>query len=323
MRLSTRPRPAYTLIELIVVLGIIGLLAALTVSAVFRILDAQRENNTNVDLRKVQAATDQQVKAAMDRIRVEDPPAAIKELTRTSSYAYDNTRARALHMKLRLRQEFPQSFVEADAASFLATYAPNPNSRERQILMQYLPKPAFSVVSGLAGTTQYEESAVLLFLILGQGRGGAEFNAEGIVGVNSIPVGNKMFKVCVDHYGTPIAFRRWADLADDPSFPPAGVVAELSLPPFRGTGASADPQDPDGRLGPNNWWTDANGPSRTIALNLFVSPNPAVSPRFDLNSNPLDGFNRGPYVFSAGRDKLYGNENDLFGFRLQGTGKGN
>jgi prepilin-type N-terminal cleavage/methylation domain-containing protein len=321
MRISTRPRPAFTLIELIVALGIIALLAALTVSAVFRILDAQRETNTNIDLRKVQAATDQQVKAAMDRIRVEDPPTAVKELTRTSNYAYDNTRARALHMKLRLRQEFPQSFLEADPANFLAAYAPNPNSRERQILLQYLPKPAFSVVSGLAGSSPDEESAILLFLILGQGRGGAEFNAEGIVGVNSIPVGNKMFKVCVDHYGSPIAFRRWADLVDDPSG--MGVISELSQPPFRGTGASPDPQDPDGRLGFNNWYTDNNGPYRNIALNLFICPNPAVRPTFNQNANPLDGFNRGPYVFSAGRDKVYGNENDLFGFRLQGSGKGN
>jgi len=319
MRLSTRPRPAYTLLELIVALGIIALLATLTVSAVFRILDAQRETNTNIDLRKVQGATDQQVKAAMDRIKVEDPPQAIKDLTRTSNYGYDNTRARALSMKLRLRQEFPQSFVEADPAKFQAAYGTNPTVWS--LVSLYPPKPAYSVVSGITASSPDEESAILLFLILNQGRGGAEFNSDGVVGVNSIPVGNKMFKVFVDHYGSPISFRRWADLVDDPSG--MGVVAELSQPPFRATGANPDPQDPDGRLGPNNWWTDPNQrPFRTIALSMFISPNP-VRPTFNQNANPLDGFNRGPYVFSAGRDKVYGNENDLFGFRLQSSGKGN
>ena len=47
MRYGIRPRGAFTLIELIVVLTLISLLATLTISAIFRFREGQRERQAD------------------------------------------------------------------------------------------------------------------------------------------------------------------------------------------------------------------------------------------------------------------------------------
>src|SRR5947209_20225262 len=104
-------RAAFTLIEMIVVIGIILLLLALNAGAIFRVRETQLEKTTNESLRKIQMGLDGQWKAATDQIRSEkNPPQAIVDLTRNANGQYNPVRAHALHTKLRLRQEFPQSF---------------------------------------------------------------------------------------------------------------------------------------------------------------------------------------------------------------------
>ena len=82
MRRGTRPRPAFTLLELIVVMSIIALLAALSISAVFRMQESSRESNTNTHLNKIQMEFDKQWSAKVSLIKAEDVPAAIIELTK-------------------------------------------------------------------------------------------------------------------------------------------------------------------------------------------------------------------------------------------------
>ena len=112
MRRGTRPRPAFTLLELIVVLSIMALLATLTISAVFRMQESSRESNTNTHLNKIHMEFEKQWSAKVSLIKAEEPPAAIIELTKDQAGNRDMARAKALHMKLRLRQEFPQNFSE-------------------------------------------------------------------------------------------------------------------------------------------------------------------------------------------------------------------
>jgi len=102
-----------------------------------------------------------------------------------------------------------------------------------------------------------------------------------------------------------------------------GIAAELSQPPFA-PAKYPDLQDPEGRLGPlpamaNNWLPGG----RAAALDLFISKVPNTRPLFNQATNPFDGLNRGPYVFSAGKDGQYGTADDLYGFRLQQSGRGN
>ena len=74
MKLRVNSRSAFTLIELLVVLAIIALLAALSVSAVFRLMESQRETNSNTHLLKIQMGLDQQWKAAVDLIARSQSP---------------------------------------------------------------------------------------------------------------------------------------------------------------------------------------------------------------------------------------------------------
>src|SRR5438309_2287828 len=99
MRLSTRPRPAYTLMELIVVIGIIALLASLMLSAVFRMVESRRETNTNIHLNKIHMEFEKQWKAKVAAISKENVPQVVVEITKNSDGTPDLARARALHMK--------------------------------------------------------------------------------------------------------------------------------------------------------------------------------------------------------------------------------
>jgi len=333
MKTASHRRPGFRLLELIVVIGIIILLAGLTMGAIFRVRESQMEKTSNEAVRKAQIAIEQQTKAAGDQIRSEfnSVPQPIKEMTRTQNGGYDAPRADALHGKLRLRQEFPQSFVEADRKRFLAAYPvfdPNVNPQLAPQLATYLPKAIFTVATqGLSNDTADNEAAMLLYLILSQGRGGVSFNVENIP-TKTVTIGGAQVKVFVDAFDHPITFRRWADALDDPNTTAANystidsVVGELSRPPLA-PAKYPDPQDPDGRLGPlpTNTWPPQ---TRAAAIDaLFISKVPNVRPVFNATQNPLDGLNRGPFVFSAGKDGVYLSFDDLYGFRLQQFGKGN
>lgn len=323
MTTNLHRRAGFTLLELIVVIGIIVLLGSLTIGVVFRVREGQIEKNSNESVRKLQIGFDAYWKAVRDKVAAERTiPNAIRDGTKPNpNGSYDPTRAQALHFKLRLRQEFPQTFIEADRARFLAAFpafATNPD------LATYLPKPVFStLLSGTANDVPDKESAVLLYLILSQGTGGVTFNVENVGGIQTIPVGGVQHKVFVDGFGSPISFRRWADMVDDPNN--LGIVAELSQSPYAATGKGLDHQDPERKLAPPlpqdpNPWVPA---LRLPALGLFISSTANTRPLFNVNINPMDGLNRGPYVFSAGRDKVYSSQDDLLGFRLQQQGRGN
>jgi len=196
MRLPANRRPAFTLIELIVVLGIIALLATLSVAGVMRVQKAQREISSDRTLRAVQIGLDQQYKAAVDKIKTENPHDLIVQATSNGGVP-DMTRARALHMKLRLRQEFPQNFAEARFQFPPALAALN---------AQYGPKPIYIAAIGAAGnppapSPEAKEAAILLVVALSQTRNGVTFNVREAGPNDTIDVNGKGMPVLVDRGG--------------------------------------------------------------------------------------------------------------------------
>ncbi len=308
MTRNPRRRSGFTLIELLVVISLIILLASLTVGAVFRLMDAQRESNTNKHLLKIDMAYTQQRTAAVDQIKKGNYPDVLRLGTQNADGSQNRDRALALHMKLRLRKEFPQNFAEARFNAF-----PDAN-----LSAAYGPKSSYTAAIGALNGTPDEESAVLLYIILSQGRGGATTDGESIAKTTLIFVGNsgQQRRVFVDEYGTPIGHRRW--LTDNEM---ALTNDETNNSPFA-NGQSAfdlrDPDDPTGRLHQSNWpVANAN-----IARTWFTQP------LLNTVNDPFDGRNRGPTIVSAGKNKLFmatsgGLDDDLFSFRIQQSGKGN
>jgi prepilin-type N-terminal cleavage/methylation domain-containing protein len=321
MTRQRKGRGGFTLLELLVVLSIMGLLAAITISAVGRYKQSSIEKNTNTQLLKVQVALDQQYKGAIETIRKETVPQSIIDLTKHANGTPDIPRAKALYMKLRLRQEFPQTFTEVHLPTFQAEFMTPPAAPSSQLAGMYPPKPMYQLAIGTPSANHDLESAALLYLILTQSRAGSNFDVDNVGRVTSVDVGGRPMKVFLDYFDTPIGFRRWADAMDAPD-----IVTELSVPPFvPPPPAYADVEDPDRRLAPtpqiaNDW---PNPASRGIALKAFIPNSANARPMFNLNLNPFDGFHRGPYAFSAGGDQLANTPDDLLSFRLQQAGKGN
>lgn len=307
MTLHRRCRPGFTLLEMMVVISIIALLAALSVTAVFRVQQTQREVNTNHTLRKAQIGLDQQRKAAQFLISKENPTNDIKVLTSTDGLGtiLDNQRARALHTKLRMKQEFPQNYAEA-RYTFKGKYS--------SLNSAYGPKTIYSAAIGAGSDTPEKESAALLMITLSLGRGGVNFNIDEIGPTQTIDVGGKQIKVLIDEWGTPICMRRWV-LDDQPD-----ILTELNDQPFvtaeQITNDRRDPDDPERKL--KSWGMAGNGNPQYKADATLWFTEPLLPKPVD----PFNAMNRGPYLVSAGKDKVFGTADDMYSFRIQGAGRG-
>lgn len=328
MYVRTKLRPAFTLIEMVVVIGIIVLLATLSAATVMRVQKSQRESNTNNALRAVAIGLDQQWKQAVAKIGAEEPHEIILQMTSKGPAAgcgQDKARAKALHMHLRLRQEFPQTFAEARFV-FPAMQWQSPCNGQvynlASLNAMYGPKPVYIAAIGTNGNgTEPQEAGALLPIVLAQNRGGAAFNALEAGPTNSINFGGREYRVLIDSWGHEICLRRRAVDAEM-SFNNNMIANELNTEPFVSkqamTSGFKDPADPEGKLTPNVW-TGANAlPGvRVLAASWFRGPlNNAIA-------DPFDGFNRGPYVMSGGQDETYTTPDDLLSFRIAGIGRGN
>jgi len=332
MRLSAHRRPAFTLLEVMVMISIIAILATLSTAAVMRVQSSQREGNTSKDLQKIQMGLDQQHKAALDLIRKEQPHDIIKLFTSKSDCSPDPSRAMALHTMLRLRQEFPQNFAEAQF-QFPNAQIPNPCNPTQTINLgslnaMYGPKLVYTNAIGSANTTdQALQAAVLLPIVMAQNRGGAQFDIMGVGTAGQVDAGGGLMKsVLMDAWGYPICLRRWAtdqetlarnELNQEPNVSKQAIISGFK-----------NPIDPEGRLTAGKWNNGITNPynTRQVAMTWFTKPLPAVAAPFDdptLAAGANGNLNRGPFVLSAGKDKTYVTEDDIYSFRIQNLGKGN
>jgi len=120
MRANTRltGRSAFTLVELLVVLTILVLLAALTAAAVLKFKDTGPRVATTSNLSKILANINTQWKAVRDQAAADTMSAPANQpfltyVTSQLNLTPADPRVRALYVKLKLQQAFPTSFKEA------------------------------------------------------------------------------------------------------------------------------------------------------------------------------------------------------------------
>lgn len=225
--IQSRRRSAFTLIELLTVIGIITVLVALVGGAVFRVMASQSLKRTESRVKTVQTGLELQWRAVIDDAK-EDFKTGKVPASLVSAAGNDRDRAYVLWIKMRLKQEFPQSFAEVQSWN-LGSYMP-----VKQFYLQEL--------TGATSTGDPRESAVLLYLALSQSRRGSAFNTDdvGSGATATIVVGNKQFRVFVDSWGNPITFERWTT--------DAAILTELTSDYVPTAQTYKDLQDPTGKL---------------------------------------------------------------------------
>ena len=235
-------RSGFTLIEILVVLAIIGILAALTLSAMNTVVDSQRQSNTEDLIRTITKTFDQQYKAVIDKAD-KDPLDTIPLPIRTMALANVGTgvigatptdlrRMRVIWKKFLLRKEFPTTFDEARQPHLPMWTAPGPPGSPTAATPPGPPN-AMAVASGnltqfflgTAGTANFPpnpsyvralgatpssalDSAVLLLLSLEQNRGGVSLNADKLPS-GRVVTNAANLKQITDYWGQPIVYTRF------------------------------------------------------------------------------------------------------------------
>jgi prepilin-type N-terminal cleavage/methylation domain-containing protein len=267
------PRRAFTLIELLVVLAIIGVLLALSGSALFKFIDTQRTANTRAALGQIDSRLEAQWAEVTRKARDEPLPAELLKnadfLAMAGGDTHDVARARVVYIKLRQRQAFPMTFDEALHPAPLPPLKP---------YVAYL--GSLGILRSSSGTARFE-SAVCLLMALERSSGGGGIKAEDLGRTASLALPGGEARYFVDAWGTPLAFSRWP--TGDPRLNPQGAAAGRN-----------DPDDPDGLLNIPAWLAT----SGVTVFRRCCHDLPARAPGAGPSSYRLT-----PLVVSAGPDR--------------------
>ncbi len=280
-------RRGFTLIELIVVIAIIVVLMSLVVGGVMKILVLQQNKNTKDEVMKLEAARANAYTRVLDTAKNESP------YQQAQVWSNNNTQlAQVLHIKLRLQQEFPQSFAEVLTPSPLA-YPPKPS----YVRALQTAQPAIH--------SAYEQSSILLYLSLKESRRGGEFDPDTSLSAQQLRSTPDNLKVIVDAFGNPIIFIRWPAAPNlDPTISSAlptlssGLTAVVKTPPV-------DAEDPEGIMRQSNYaWYST--PSGQAFARVCHGP-----PVLNNTEYPLR-----PVIASTGAVGKFGDSDDFYSFNL-------
>jgi prepilin-type N-terminal cleavage/methylation domain-containing protein len=284
-------RPAFTLVELLVVLAIIGIVIGLTAAAAFQVIGYQRNSNTDTTIRTVNGILERQWRNVIDQAKRESIPANVMTLA-----GGDGRRALVIYIKLRLQQEFPMNFWEvveppqppvlpAFAGYFNAYYdavvaAGGPSNTRPQNPPQ---NPELGPPNGLPVPSEPmgDESSAMLLVALQRNRGGTALDIDSL-GVGRVQ--NAAFYVypklgaapikftmpqLVDAWGRPLRFYRWPTMNDE-----VDALGPSKTSQSAQNFINRDPLDPEGLLMTQSWYGSQNRQVFESLIHTLSNPSP-------------------------------------------------
>jgi prepilin-type N-terminal cleavage/methylation domain-containing protein len=307
-----RVRRGFTLLELLVVVGIILALVSLSAVAILKTTSYQQRRNTESAVSKIDQALQRRMKRVIDTAKSETPHQIAQTLANG-----DPRRAQVIHILMCLKRELPTSFAEAR----------NPVQTVNPLIF-----PAFAAnqayvraLNGVpGGYTPEQESSACLYLILKQSQRGGDFDPDTGLSSQEVISDSNNVRMILDGWGNPISLIRWPSTKLSNSST-VGLLRTFALnnPP--------DKEDPEYMLDTNWWlWVQAQPGSTFIpqqAAQVFsVSPgaypwqlNPGLYPVPNPGASPSQAgqqYQLTPVIFSKGADGTLGTPDDIFNFLL-------
>jgi hypothetical protein len=306
-----------------VVLGILGILIALSVAGAMRIQGLQQIRSSSDVVEKVQLAVDGQYKAIITQAQRDVQTQSTQDAQALINYFNgDADAAQALLIYFRVRQSFPQSFQEAQTPiNFTITNALGVSfTAYYPVKSQFLP---FASMSTTTFTAEQQSAALLYAAVAQTGAGGSTFASDdATTGAQmDLTVSGVKIHVYKDTWNQPIGFCRF------------GTNAELQNAPYVNASSLSknnDPFDPSSKL--YTWANSSGNTNKTQAQNManyiFLNNGDAA------NATSFNGTNRRPVVYSVGPNLHYESLNnspvnvagrasldDILGYRLTQLGK--